>query len=137
MAEKNKPEGEQKLAAPVDLQPVLDAVVALEVHVPNRGALVFETRDDDGVLGWSWLIPPYRWHFDARALVPTRATALAGSRTSPSSRTVATGVHPSTARSLTLPTVTSSTFTSLLGVRPEASTRSTVTVMASGPVPAR
>ena len=25
------------------------------------------------VLGWSWLFPPYRWHFSARALKPVRA----------------------------------------------------------------
>jgi CRP-like cAMP-binding protein len=30
------------------------------------------------VLGWSWLFPPYRWHFDARALELTRAIALDG-----------------------------------------------------------
>ena len=30
------------------------------------------------VLGWSWLFPPYRWHFDARALEPARAIAFDG-----------------------------------------------------------
>ena len=24
-------------------------------------------------LGWSWLFPPYKWHFDARALTELRA----------------------------------------------------------------
>ncbi|HVR13489.1 MAG TPA: hypothetical protein VMS41_06900, partial [Gaiellaceae bacterium] len=28
------------------------------------------------VLGWSWLFPPHRWHFDARALTAMRATAF-------------------------------------------------------------
>ncbi len=28
------------------------------------------------MLGWSWLIPPYHWHFDAKAVEPTRAIAL-------------------------------------------------------------
>ena len=50
--------------------------VALEVHVPNRGPLVFETRDGDGVLGWSWLVPPYRWHFDARVVSEVRFLAF-------------------------------------------------------------
>lgn len=27
-------------------------------------------------LGWSWLFPPYRWHFDARALEPVRAISF-------------------------------------------------------------
>ena len=30
------------------------------------------------MLGWSWLFPPYRWHFDARALSAVRATAFDG-----------------------------------------------------------
>jgi hypothetical protein len=29
-------------------------------------------------LGWSWLIPPYKWRFDARAIETTRAFALDG-----------------------------------------------------------
>jgi len=29
-------------------------------------------------VGWSWLIPPYRWHSDARVIEPTRAIALDG-----------------------------------------------------------
>jgi len=42
--------------------------VALEINVPQRGAVVFETIDENDVLGWSWLAPPYRWSFDARAV---------------------------------------------------------------------
>lgn len=30
------------------------------------------------VLGWSWLFPPFAWHFQARALEPTRAIVLDG-----------------------------------------------------------
>lgn len=32
------------------------------------------------VLGWSWLFPPYRWHFSARAAEPTSAVFFYGSR---------------------------------------------------------
>ena len=32
------------------------------------------------VLGWSWLFPPYTWHFDARAVEPTEAIFLYGTR---------------------------------------------------------
>ena len=31
------------------------------------------------VLGWSWIFPPYRWEFDARAATPTTAIFLYGS----------------------------------------------------------
>lgn len=32
------------------------------------------------VLGWSWLFEPYQWQFDARALEPTSAVFLYGTR---------------------------------------------------------
>jgi CRP/FNR family cyclic AMP-dependent transcriptional regulator len=32
------------------------------------------------VLGWSWLFPPYIWHFNARAVTPTRAIFFYGTR---------------------------------------------------------
>lgn len=43
--------------------------VALETFVPQRGGLTVETIEDGELLGWSWLVPPYRVHLDARALV--------------------------------------------------------------------
>ena len=30
--------------------------------------MIVETLHDGDVLGWSWLVPPYRWQFDARAV---------------------------------------------------------------------
>ena len=52
--------------------------VAIAVHAPGRGALTVETIDPGGIVGWSWLFPPYRWHFDVRALTDVRATAFDG-----------------------------------------------------------
>ena len=52
--------------------------VAIEAYAPTGGALVIETIDAGDVVGWSWLFPPYRWHFDAHALGPVRATAFDG-----------------------------------------------------------
>src|SRR5947209_4607201 len=37
--------------------------VALEGHVQGRGLVRFQTLTDGEVLGWSWLFPPYFWHF--------------------------------------------------------------------------
>jgi CRP/FNR family transcriptional regulator, cyclic AMP receptor protein len=51
---------------------------ALELFVPARGAVTIETLEAGEVLGWSWLFPPYRWHFDAKALTAIRATAFDG-----------------------------------------------------------
>jgi CRP/FNR family transcriptional regulator, cyclic AMP receptor protein len=52
--------------------------VILETFVPGRGAVSIETVEAGGIVGWSWLFPPYRWHFDARALDPVRAVAFDG-----------------------------------------------------------
>jgi CRP-like cAMP-binding protein len=50
----------------------------LETYAPQRGPITIETIEQGEVLGWSWLFPPYRWHFSARALEPVRAIALDG-----------------------------------------------------------
>jgi CRP-like cAMP-binding protein len=52
--------------------------VALQVFAPDRGPITVETLEEGDILGWSWLIPPYNWHFDARALELTHAIALDG-----------------------------------------------------------
>ena len=52
--------------------------IAIEVFVPGRGALTIQTLGAGEVLGWSWLFPPYRWTFDARAGEEVRAFALDG-----------------------------------------------------------
>src|SRR5581483_8784578 len=49
--------------------------VAVGNFVPPRGEIVIEAGE---VLGWSWLFPPYRAHFDARALSAVRATQFDG-----------------------------------------------------------
>jgi CRP/FNR family transcriptional regulator, cyclic AMP receptor protein len=50
--------------------------VALEIHTPDRGLLRVGLLGDGEVLGWSWMMPPHRWHLDARAVEPTQALAL-------------------------------------------------------------
>ncbi len=52
--------------------------VSLSTHVPARGAMVIETLDPGEIVGWSWLFPPYVWHFDARAVDDVRAVAFDG-----------------------------------------------------------
>ena len=57
---------------------VRHGTVAIDLHSPTRGALTVETIESGEVIGWSWLIPPHRWHFDARAITPVRATVFDG-----------------------------------------------------------
>lgn len=52
--------------------------VALEILAAQPGGRVIQTIEDGDVLGWSWLFPPYRWHFSARVIEETRAIALDG-----------------------------------------------------------
>ena len=57
---------------------VRHGTVAVGNFVPPRGELVIETLEAGDLLGWSWLFPPYRSHFDARALSSVRATQFDG-----------------------------------------------------------
>ncbi len=51
--------------------------VALESSAGDQVVRIDEVGDGD-LLGWSWIFPPYVWHFDARAIEPTTALFLYG-----------------------------------------------------------
>lgn len=50
--------------------------VCLEVHAPGREPLIVDTLSADELLGWAWLVPPFRAPFDARAMELTRLISL-------------------------------------------------------------
>ena len=50
--------------------------VILEIHVPHHGAMTVDKLDAGDALGWSWLVGPHRWHFDARATGPVNVMIL-------------------------------------------------------------
>lgn len=52
--------------------------VAIELHDPAVGTVVIDTADAGDVVGWSWLVPPYRSIFDARAAEATGVVAFDG-----------------------------------------------------------
>jgi signal-transduction protein with cAMP-binding, CBS, and nucleotidyltransferase domain len=52
--------------------------VALESYVRDRGTVLIQTISSGDILGWSWLFPPYYWHFDARAVEHTEAIFFYG-----------------------------------------------------------
>ena len=52
--------------------------IALEGWIIERGPIVTDEVHAGELLGWSWLFPPYRWHFDARAIEPTTAIFFDG-----------------------------------------------------------
>ena len=59
-------------------------------YLIEQGTIVLEALDSEGkavvveevgaekLVGWSWLFPPYLWHFDARATEPTTALFFYG-----------------------------------------------------------
>ena len=51
---------------------VRDGRIAVEIDVPPHGPVTIQTVQTGDMLGWSWLIQPYKWMFDGRALEPTR-----------------------------------------------------------------
>ena len=53
-------------------------VVALETHAPRHGAVIVETLHDGDLLGWSWLVPPYRVAFDGRSVGTTHTVEFDG-----------------------------------------------------------
>jgi hypothetical protein len=55
---------------------------AHNVRFPEGAFLLLEGKDADNtlepgeVVGWSWLVAPYTWHYDARAVAPVSAVAF-------------------------------------------------------------
>src|SRR6058998_3978668 len=59
---------------------IQEGKVALESEKAGQKPVLIQTLGVGEVLGWSWLFPPYYWHFNARALEPTKAIFFYGTR---------------------------------------------------------
>ena len=57
---------------------IREGLVAVELMTPKKRFARVQTIGTGDVLGWSWLVSPYRWRFSARACQPTRALAFDG-----------------------------------------------------------
>ena len=53
-----------------------EGTVSLDVHEPDAEPIPIEALTVPEVVGWSWLMPPFVWHFDVRALTPVRTIAI-------------------------------------------------------------
>ncbi len=51
---------------------IRDGMVALEMEAANK-ITTLQTIGEGSIVGWSWLVPPYTWHYDARAVTPVTA----------------------------------------------------------------
>ena len=61
-----------------ELYLIRSGCVSLEFYAAERGVISILTLGEGDPLGWSWLVPPYRWKFDARAMELTRALVFDG-----------------------------------------------------------
>ena len=59
---------------------IVEGNVAIGLQAPGGPPAVIQTLGPGDVLGWSWLIPPYRWAFDGTAVTPVRAITLDAAR---------------------------------------------------------
>ncbi|MFC2967892.1 cyclic nucleotide-binding domain-containing protein [Acidimangrovimonas pyrenivorans] len=50
--------------------------VAIEVGAPGRGQIIVETLHAGDILGWSWIVPPYRHRSEAHATSEVRAVSI-------------------------------------------------------------
>jgi CRP/FNR family transcriptional regulator, cyclic AMP receptor protein len=48
------------------------------IYIAKPRSITIQTIHAGDILGWSWLIPPYRYRFSARSVGDTRAVALDG-----------------------------------------------------------
>jgi CRP/FNR family transcriptional regulator, cyclic AMP receptor protein len=57
---------------------ILKGEIGVEANMDQAAPARIETIGAGDVLGWSWLVEPYEWHFDARATRPTLALFFYG-----------------------------------------------------------
>jgi CRP-like cAMP-binding protein len=57
---------------------VREGMITLQVFMPGVGPITIQTVGEGDVVGWSWLFPPYRWHFTGQATTSVRVIALDG-----------------------------------------------------------
>lgn len=57
---------------------IVEGRVALEGKGADGKTILVEDVGPGQALGWSWLFPPYSWHFTAHALEPTHGIFLYG-----------------------------------------------------------
>lgn len=51
---------------------IREGLAALEIEAANK-TFTLQTVQEGNVVGWSWMIPPYTWHYDVRAITPVSA----------------------------------------------------------------
>lgn len=51
--------------------------IAIRYSTPNHNKpITVQVLSEGDMLGWSWIVPPYRWHFDAVAIERAQVMAI-------------------------------------------------------------
>ena len=58
---------------------ILQGKVSIEAQIAQeREPIIIQNIGDNDILGWAWLFPPHKWHFNARIISPTKAVSIDG-----------------------------------------------------------
>ncbi|MEV6719176.1 Crp/Fnr family transcriptional regulator [Lentzea sp. NPDC051208] len=55
---------------------VLSGCVMIDSMTPSSGRAALQSLGRGELVGWSWVVPPHRWHFGATVVTPTRALVV-------------------------------------------------------------
>lgn len=57
---------------------IREGMVAIDIPVSKERSITIQTVGEGDIVGWSWLIPPYRYRFNCRIVKDVRAIVLDG-----------------------------------------------------------
>jgi len=57
---------------------IREGKIAIDILTAEQGPMIIQTVQNGEIFGWSWIIEPHFWRFDARAVETTHAIALDG-----------------------------------------------------------
>lgn len=55
---------------------IREGMAAIYIPLHEQHSITIQTLDGGEIIGWSWLMPPYRYRFSCRAINNVRAIAL-------------------------------------------------------------
>jgi CRP-like cAMP-binding protein len=55
---------------------VLSGCVMIDSTTPSSGPVTLQSVGHGELVGWSWIVPPHRWHFGATVVTPTRTVVV-------------------------------------------------------------
>ncbi len=61
-----------------DFYLILSGRISVETFADGYGPLTIQIVRNGEILGWSSLVPPHHWRFNAKAILPSHALALDG-----------------------------------------------------------